>query len=63
MSKDGYIISGDNYTYMEVSDGKYMVAISDGMGKGRKAYEESSVTIDMLENMMDSNIDEEIIID
>ena len=63
MSKDGYIISGDNYTYMEVSDGKYMVAISDGMGKGRKAYEESSVTIDILENMMDSNIDEEIIID
>ena len=63
MSKDGYIISGDNYTYMEISDGKYMIAISDGMGKGRKAYEESSITIDILENMMDSNIDEEIIID
>ena len=63
MSKDGYIISGDNYTYMEVSDGKYMLAISDGMGKGRKAYEESSITIDILENMMDSKIDEEIIID
>lgn len=63
MSKDGYLISGDNYTYMEVSDGKYMIAISDGMGKGRKAYEESSITIDILENMMDSNIDEEIIID
>lgn len=63
MSKDGYIISGDNYTYMEISDGKYMMAISDGMGKGRKAYEESSVTIDLLEKMMDSKIDEEIIID
>lgn len=63
MSKDGYIISGDNYTYMEVSDGKYMLAISDGMGKGRKAYEESSITIDILENMMDSNINEELIID
>lgn len=63
MSKDGYIISGDNYTYMEVSEGKYMMAISDGMGKGRKAYEESSVTIDILEKMMDSKIDEEIIID
>lgn len=63
MSKDGYIISGDNYTYMEVSDGKYMLAISDGMGKGRKAYEESSITIDILENMIDSNIDEELIID
>ena len=63
MSKDGYIISGDNYTYMEISEGKYMMAISDGMGKGRKAYEESSITIDILEKMMDSKIDEEIIID
>lgn len=63
MSKDGYIISGDNYTYMEISEGKYMMAISDGMGKGRKAYEESSITIDILEKMMDSKIDEEIVID
>lgn len=63
MSKDGYILCGDNYTYMEISEGKYMMAISDGMGKGRKAYEESSVTIDILEKMMDSKIDEEIVID
>ena len=63
MSKDGYIISGDNYTYMEISEGKYMMAISDGMGKGKKAYEESSITIDILEKMMDSKIDEEIVID
>jgi stage II sporulation protein E len=40
-----------------------MMAISDGMGKGKKAYEESSITIDILEKMMDSKIDEEIIID
>ncbi|MGL5716051.1 MAG: stage II sporulation protein E [Paraclostridium sp.] len=63
MSKDGYVLCGDSYTYMEVSDGKYMMAISDGMGKGRKAYEESSITIDILEKMMDAKIDEEIIID
>lgn len=63
MSKDGYVLCGDNYTYMEISEGKYMVAISDGMGKGRKAYEESSITIDILEKMMDSKIDEEIVID
>ena len=42
MSRDGYILCGDNYTYMDIIDGKYMIAISDGMGKGKKAYEESS---------------------
>ncbi|OPJ55093.1 stage II sporulation protein E [Alkalithermobacter paradoxus] len=63
LSKDGSIISGDSYTYMEVEDGKYMIALSDGMGKGEKAYEESSVTIGVLEKMMESRIDEETSID
>lgn len=62
MSKDGNVICGDNYTYMDIGDGKYMVAISDGMGKGKKAYEESYITIDILEKMMESGIDDEIVI-
>ncbi len=63
MSRDGHIFCGDNYTFMEIYDGKYMMAISDGMGKGKKAYDESSVTIDILENMMEAKIDKEIVID
>ena len=62
MSQDGYLISGDNYTYMEIEDGKYMIALSDGMGKGKKAHEESLATIDILEKMVDAKIDNEIII-
>ncbi|WP_455539785.1 stage II sporulation protein E [Terrisporobacter sp.] len=62
MSRDGHIFCGDNYTFMDIYDGKYMMAISDGMGKGKKAYDESSVTIDILENMMEAKIDQEIVI-
>ena len=62
MSRDGHIFCGDNYTFMEIYDGKYMMAISDGMGKGKKAYDESSVTINILENMMEAKIDKEIVI-
>ena len=62
MSRDGHLFCGDNYTFMEIYDGKYMMAISDGMGKGKKAYDESSVTIDILENMMEAKIDKEIVI-
>lgn len=62
MSRDGHILCGDNYTYMNINDGKYMVAVSDGMGKGKKAYEESSITIDILEKMMDAKIEDEIVI-
>ena len=63
MSRDGHIFSGDNYTFMDIYDGKYMMAISDGMGKGKKAYDESSVTINILENMMEAKIDKDIVID
>ena len=63
MSRNGYIVCGDNYTHMNINDGKYMVAISDGMGKGKKAYEESSITIDILEKMMDAKIEDELIIE
>lgn len=62
MSRDGHILCGDNYTHMEINDGKYMMAISDGMGKGKKAYEESSITIDILEKMVDAKIEDEIVI-
>ena len=62
ISKDGHVLCGDNYTYMDINDGKYMIAISDGMGKGKKAYEESSITIDILEKMMDAKINDEVII-
>ena len=40
-----------------------MMAIIDGMGKGKKAYEASSATIDILEKMIDAKIKDEIVID
>lgn len=62
MSRDGHLLCGDSHTYMDINDGKYMMAISDGMGKGKRAYEESSATIEILEKMMDAKIDDEIVI-
>lgn len=45
-------ISGDVYTFMEVNDDQYLLALADGMGSGRVAYEESAATIEMLEDFM-----------
>lgn len=47
-------ISGDVYTFMEVDDDQYLLALADGMGSGKVAYEESAATIGMLEDFMDS---------
>src|SRR5699024_284324 len=43
-AKGGGLISGDAYTTMELGKGKYAVAISDGMGNGIRAREESMET-------------------
>jgi stage II sporulation protein E len=47
-------ISGDVYSFMEASDGKYLLALADGMGSGKLALEESTATIELLENFMNS---------
>ncbi|WP_207646349.1 stage II sporulation protein E [Cellulosilyticum sp. I15G10I2] len=47
-------ISGDVYSCMEVEEGKYLLALADGMGSGKLASEESTATIELLENFMDS---------
>ncbi len=50
-------VSGDSYLCTEFRDNRYMVALSDGMGKGKKAAEESSLTIHTLYNLMQAGFD------
>ena len=41
----------------KLEDGKYLVAISDGMGSGKEAKKSSSIAIKMLEKMLTSGFD------
>lgn len=45
-------ISGDNYSFIELKDSKFMLALSDGMGTGYKASLESGTTIRLLEKFL-----------
>ncbi|MDF2595638.1 MAG: spoIIE [Clostridia bacterium] len=53
-------ISGDVYSFMEVEDGRYLLALADGMGSGKLALEESTATIELLENFMDSGFQNDL---
>jgi len=53
-------VSGDNYTFKEVKDGTYLLAISDGMGSGDKANKESKTTIELLEQFLETGFEKEI---
>lgn len=53
-------ICGDSYTSIPLKDGKYMLALSDGMGSGKRAAKESRTTIDLLENFFEAGFNREI---
>lgn len=56
-SKDESQISGDSYTFMELRDSQCLMALSDGMGSGIRANRESTASIELLEEFLDSGFD------
>ncbi|WP_430789361.1 stage II sporulation protein E [Virgibacillus flavescens] len=61
-AKGGGVISGDSYTTMELGTGKYAMAISDGMGNGERAHEESVETLRLLQQILQTGIPEKVAI-
>jgi stage II sporulation protein E len=52
-------VSGDNYSFVSNGGGKYIIALSDGMGSGQKASTQSRATITLLEQFMESGFDKD----
>lgn len=57
--KAGEEISGDTFSCTTLAGGECMLALSDGMGSGSDAYEESFQVIELLEEMMEAGFSEE----
>jgi stage II sporulation protein E len=53
-------VSGDNYSFIELKDSKFMLALSDGMGTGYKASIESGATIRLLEKFLYAGFDKDL---
>lgn len=49
--------SGDSLLSIRLKDGKYLVALSDGMGSGNEAKQSSNKALKMLENLLLSGFD------
>ena len=56
-SKNQSEISGDNFINVRLKDGKYIIALSDGIGTGKKANESSMQALVMLQNLLSSGFD------
>ncbi len=57
ITKNNSDISGDSVLNIRLKDGKYLVALSDGMGSGKDARQSSNKALKMLENLLLSGFD------
>jgi len=57
ISSEGLDICGDNYLIKEFDNGHFISAISDGMGKGYSAFYESDMTLKLVSDIIELNVD------
>lgn len=52
--KDGAYVSGDNFSILELENGKFLMGLSDGMGSGSTACKESELVLDLVERFLEA---------
>lgn len=58
LSKEGEVVSGDNFSCTNLAEGRYLMGIVDGMGSGEMANSESEEVIELLEELIKTGFDE-----
>jgi stage II sporulation protein E len=61
-AKGGGLLSGDSFNITELGNGKFAVAVSDGMGNGERAKLESSGALSILQQFLQSGMEEQLAI-
>jgi stage II sporulation protein E len=59
VAKEGQNVSGDSFSFMEFKEGRYMLALCDGMGVGKTAAQHSEKTLTMLECLLEAGYSQE----
>ena len=57
--KESETVSGDNYSFYEVENGRMVAALSDGMGSGEKACNDSGRVIEKMERLLEAGFRKE----
>jgi len=59
-AKDGQEVCGDSYAVMELNKGKVALVLSDGMGSGSQAQNQSKMAIDFLQKLLVCGFDTDV---
>ena len=55
--------SGDNYVFTKLNNGKYLIAICDGMGHGKEANKISLAAINLMQSLYNCGLSSSVIMD
>lgn len=55
-------VSGDSYSIIKIDSDKFMMALCDGMGSGKKAERSSNLAMGLVENFYKAGFDNEVIL-
>ena len=59
VTRDGEVVSGDSFAVYHRDSGEMILSISDGMGSGPEAGQESSQTVELMEQFLNAGFDRE----
>lgn len=62
VARDGRLVSGDTYASVDLDNGRFAVAVSDGMGNGERAQKESKAALELLKKLLKAGFDEQLAI-
>lgn len=58
-TKNGSPVNGDNVSFFAMDDGNYHICLSDGMGSGNRAKQESEMVVDLLQKFIEAGFRKE----
>ncbi|MDO5345078.1 MAG: SpoIIE family protein phosphatase [Lachnospiraceae bacterium] len=59
MTRDGELVSGDNFAFWQGDCGQVIMSLADGMGTGVEACQESEKVIELLEQFLDAGFSQD----
>ena len=59
MTRDGELVSGDNFAFWQGDCGQVVMSLADGMGSGVEACRESEKVIELLEQFLDAGFSQD----
>jgi len=62
LAKGGQEICGDYYSYLELRDGRQVLILSDGMGTGSRAEQQSSATVRLVEQLLLAGFQKDVVV-